>query len=319
MDRSAFRASYAVAKVARQYPDLDNAHIANRLRSSTYVSWRNRYLYFEVPKAACSSLKYLVHRIEGCPPLPPFDPSSDISRRDEIIHVREHVTIPSLVDLRNEQQEEALESPDFLRLVVVRNPYSRLVSAWRGKVLVCEPGFEGIYRNLRGELPEIASKSLISFEEFVGYLERHEDLDSCNPHWRRQTAHVFWPAMNFNFVGKTEKLDEALRRLERQVGADHPIEIPLTNASASTKDPLLTPALARRISILYRQDFEAFGYEPEITPPIKSNGTVSEELLHDEIVERNLVIASLHAEVERLRQANRGLLARLRSRFAGLR
>jgi len=83
------------------------------------------------------------------------------------IHARPNVPLPSLVDLNNRTQEEVLESPDFLRITVVRNPYTRLISAWTNKILLCEPGVKEEYLQIKGQLPALHKKSLISFPEFV--------------------------------------------------------------------------------------------------------------------------------------------------------
>ena len=143
--------SYAVKTVLQHFPRFEPGYIATRLRSSTYVSLSHRYLYFEVPKAACTSLKYLISRLENCPPMLESDSlrhsvlhSDDVARRDDIIHIRDRFPVASLMDLDSENQREVLESSDFLRFAVVRNPYARLVSAWRNKVLVCHPGFEDV-------------------------------------------------------------------------------------------------------------------------------------------------------------------------------
>jgi Sulfotransferase family len=315
--------SYAVAAVQQHYPDFEPDYIEARLRGSTYVSLRHRYLYFEVPKAACTSLKYLVFRLENCPPAPEYESFGDfvlqadsVTRRDDIIHIRERFPVPSLVDLDSDTQREVLESSEFLRFAVVRNPYSRLVSAWRSKVLVCDPGFEDVYKALRGGLPAIGKKLLISFREFVEFIERFEDLDLCNPHWRRQSGHLFLPAINFNLIGKTERLIEILHGLQQHVAADSPLEMRSSNTSGSSKDPMFTPELGDRIYSLYRRDFDAFGYERTSWPQERSGGTISEDIFHDEIIERNLVISSLYAEIKRLHYRP-NVVRRLRRALAG--
>ena len=311
--------SYAVTTVLQHFRKLDPVYIATLLRGSTYVSLRHRYLYFAVPKNACSALKYLVFHLENCPAMPAYEALPDFvrqadafARRDDVIHIREHFPVASLTDLDNESQREVLESPEFLRFAVVRNPYTRLVSAWRSKVLVCDPGFEDVYKKLRGSLPGISNKSLISFEEFVEFIERFEDLDLCNPHWRRQTAQLLHPAISFNFIGTTEKIGEVLDRLQRHIGTDTPLQLSPSNASGSRKDPLFTADLADRVYSLYRRDFDAFGYERISWPQGASDSTVPEDVFHDEIVERNLVISSLYADLNRLRNGRgKSLLRRL--------
>ena len=283
-----------------------------RLRYSTFVSLAHRYLYFEVPKAACSAMKELISRIENCPPAGDLTSLMDNhTRRDMMIHDRDRIAVPSLVDLDSNLQREVLESPEFLRLLVVRNPYARLVSTWRSKVIVCEPGFEHIYSALRGSLPDVSGKEYVSFSEFVDYIEQTGDLDHCNPHWRRQIPHAFFPSMNFNFIVKTENMGEVLARLQQQVGSAAPLALSATtNSSPVLTDPRFDAALAARIFDLYRDDFEQLGYDRDSWPKqARSPAPVAETVL-DEIVERNLIISALYDEVCRLRASQHGRVAR---------
>lgn len=312
------RRSFAVDAVLAYFPRLERRAVVERLRQSTYVSLAHQYLYFEVPKAACSAMKELVSRIENCPLRPDvnFTSGDTHTRRDMIIHDRDRLTIPSLVDLDSNLQREVLESPDFLRLLIVRNPYSRLVSTWRSKVIVCEPGFEHIYRRVHGKLPGVSNKNYLSFAEFVNYIEHTDDFDICNPHWRRQISHSFFPSMNFNFIGKTEKVGEALARLQRQVGSQFSLApSATTNSSPVLTDPMLGAALADRIFNLYRTDFETFGYDRNSWPEQAPASSMPVETVLDEIVERNLIIGALYEEIGRLRANQPAILSRAVRQF----
>lgn len=298
------RNSYAVDAVLRDYPGISRNLVIANLGYSTYVSLTHRYLYYAVPKAACTSIKSLVRRLEGCPPAPCFDPLSDEPRRDMQVHVRENTLVPSLMDLSNAQQEEVLNSDEFLRFTVVRNPYSRLISAWRGKVLLCEPGFELIYEEIRGEPPGLRTKKPVEFEEFVDYLERHDDIEWCDGHWRLQAAQLFWPAINFNFIGKIENLAEVRLRISNHIGPKKPVELERTNQSVGGEGVRLTAGLADRIHALYKRDFEVFGYERGDWNAAPVGVPVTQEAFYDEIIERNLTIDYLHREIVRARQTS---------------
>jgi hypothetical protein len=295
------KGTFAINAVRKHFPRLEGDEIAERLRLSTYVSLRHRYLYFEMPKAACSTLKDLILRAESCPDIPTDAYiAGKETRRDMGIHLREALTIPSLVDLDDETQRDVLESPSYFRLLVVRNPYARLVSAWRNKILVCEPGFEYIHERISGGVPPSHKKSLISFDAFIRFVTE-EDLDTCNPHWRRQVSHSFFPAMNFSCIGQTEKLQDALSALQRHAGSGVGLQTRTINASGFQKDPAITAELADKIYDLYRLDFETFGYDRDSWRGGKSAAAVSEETFYDEVIERNIVISNLYDEIDRLK------------------
>src|SRR5690348_12209884 len=181
------RSSYVVRAVLEHYGYLDADRVIARLHHSSFVNLKQRYLYFSVPKAACTSMKTLLHRLEGAPPIRLICGGLDETRREMFIHARENVPLPSLVDLDDAAQQEVLRSPDFLRMTIVRNPYNRVLSAWR-KVMQCQPGSEAQYIAIKGTVPGFGRKDLITLPEFVTYLET-EDLRCSDAHWSLQTAH----------------------------------------------------------------------------------------------------------------------------------
>jgi hypothetical protein len=300
--------SYTVGRILDHFPDVTPANVLRQLRRTTFVSLEKRYFYFAVPKAACTQMKEILRTVEKAPPIQVFADGSPQTRRDMFIHARPNVPLPSLVDLDDRTQKEVLEAPDFLRMTVVRNPYTRLVSAWTNKVVLCEPGVREEYLEIKGRLPDLQRKVLISFPEFVGYVADRCDLRICNNHWRRQVDHTFFPAMNFSLVVKIEQLEEGLRQFEQHLGSWHSFIADGRNKSISSKPGLYTRDLADKVYSLYRADFEVLGYnrntweagnETRTGEPRK--GYVSEERFRDEIIERNLIISSLYEERDRLR------------------
>ena len=56
--------SYAVRRVQEHYPKLDPNYIRLQLWYSTYVNLDRKYLYYMVPKAACTVMKLLIHSLQ---------------------------------------------------------------------------------------------------------------------------------------------------------------------------------------------------------------------------------------------------------------
>jgi hypothetical protein len=263
-------------------------------------------MYFEVPKAACSTMKELLHRLESLPPIQLFVGDNWETRRDMFIHARENIALPSLLDLDSQMQKEVLESDHFFRLAIVRNPYTRVISAWRNKVRLCEPGHEHLYLRIKGHLPEQTNKRLLSLPEFVDYIA-HEDLSNSNPHWRKQVDHLYLKALPFSHIGKMENLSSTLARFQQHLGMSEPVPPKKNNLSFSGHVALTEP-LADKIYFLYKDDFETFAYDkdswrPHCQKPDTSSATnmIPEDRFNDEIIERNLIIAHLYRECDRLR------------------
>lgn len=300
---------YAVGRILDLFPEMLPEIVSFRLRQSTFVSLSRRYMYFEVPKAGCTQMKELIRRVEGSPPLALFPKRDWQTRRDMFVHSRPNVPLPSLADLDDRTQREVLEAPDFLRMTVVRNPYTRLVSAWMNKILLCEPSLKDDYVDIKGQLPDLHKKSLISFPEFVDYLAKKNNLRTCNSHWRRQVDHTFFPAMNFSSVIRLEQLSEGLQAFAKHIRLAEALEARGKNESLRLGSVTYTQQLADKVFSLYRTDFEALHYDRDTwsagrhTPDSEqTNGTikVSEEKLIDEIIERNLIILTLYEERDRL-------------------
>lgn len=289
--------SYAVRKILESYPKLTPQEISDRLAYSTFVSMPHRYLYCEVPKAACTTIKTLIHGIEGMPPIQYYLETWQ-TRRDMFVHARQNIKLPSLLDFDDRTQNLILNSPEFFRFAIVRNPYTRIISAWQSKVLLCEPGFEFVYKQILGSLPGLSNKRLVSFAEFLDFIES-SDPGGFNPHWRLQTDHMFYNVLNFSVIGKLEQLGTILSRLQAHIGSSYPLQVPSGNRSPVAAGVTLTAEDASRIYRIYRQDFDNFGYEKSEIPPAKSSHTADSAgnvaAILDEIVERNILI-SLHIQ-----------------------
>ena len=302
---------YAVGRILDHFPGLNPEEVAWRLRQSTFVSVRKRYLYFEVLKAASTQMIELLRAVENAPPMKVFVDGQQETRRDQFIHARQNVPLRSLAHLDDKTQRDVLESPDFLRITVVRNPYTRLVSAWRNKVFLCEPQGIDVYLQIKGGMPGLHQKSLVSFKEFVDYLESECDLSTCDPHWRRQVDHTFFPALNFSFVAKVEQLEEGLRPLARHLGLSESLIADGKNESLPVAIASYSRELAEKVYSLYKPDFEILGYDRNTwaasqqnasRQPMNGNVSISDEKLIDEIIERNLIILNLYQERDRLQK-----------------
>ena len=304
--------NYAVRRVQEEHnSELNPQYIQQRLGYSTYVNFDRKYLYYEVPKAACTWMKLLIHSLEKLPPITPFVGHHSEVRRDMFIHERSEFKLPSLMEFDDEKQEYILTSPEFFRFTIVRNPYTRLQSAWKEKVQACAPGFAYLYEQMKGRLPQgNHPDSFITFSDFVTAISRH-DLAASDPHWRLQVEHLFYRAMNFKLVGRAESLQEAVSIFVKRAGFAPAQFPPPTNTSrwSSAYDQ----ALADKVYALYERDFVDLGYAKDSwksrdkvqeSPP----DTVSEARFLDEITERNIVINHLYLERANLQARLRQLV-----------
>ena len=93
---------------------------------SINVSIKHRYVYIETPKVGCSTIKDTLQRMELDYP--------DLQRSDpEMIHDRNYS--PLLRPAQTWGLDRLLHSRDFFVFCFVRNPYTRLLSAYLDKIV----------------------------------------------------------------------------------------------------------------------------------------------------------------------------------------
>jgi len=109
------------------------------------ASVAHRYVAMTVPKVACTTIKMALQTWEGCGPGP-----------DRWGDVHANWAGPTLLAYPTAQIVEMLRSPDYLRFSFVRNPYSRLVSAWKSKLAWDDPQYGQVRASIREPTRPIA-------------------------------------------------------------------------------------------------------------------------------------------------------------------
>lgn len=125
-----------------------------------------------------------------------------------------------------------------------RNPVKRLESLWRQKVL--DVNGMGVSEAVREQLRD--------FDHFIDWVAEH-DLNTCDPHFRKQTALL--DVNRMDFIGKLEQFDEDWATVAKRLGLHMPKRMQRRNPSKSISNPI-SPAQAQRIARLYEADFNAF-------------------------------------------------------------
>lgn len=281
--------SYAVSRILDFCPHLTEERVKYRLGYASFACVDRGFLYIEVPKAACTAIKTFLRSLYTDAPLRPFIENNRETSIDMFIHSRSNVPIPPITSLPDTVQRQLFESSDVLRFTVVRNPYTRLISAWRDKVLLREPTVEDIHSSVQGN---------VTFEKFVAYLEE-SNPPYWDDHWAKQVDLCFPAAIPFNHIGKIENLSKTAYALECHLAIR--VTLPMANSGALRIEPEVSEGTRISIASLYADDFTAFGYDPDHLPKRSGCSEVSAAKFIHEIVERNLVIADLYEQRDRLR------------------
>lgn len=218
---------------------------------SSRISRDRKYATLTNPKAGCSTIKVVLHALEGGEPvewwqLHDGDQGMSFSRWD----------LDELVAFLN--------TPEHLTFCFVRNPYDRLLSAWKSKVLSNSDRHYAPFRERLREELGYPDDTAVSFREFAHYVMRKEDPIWDDGHWGLQTRNLWWGCMQYDFVGRFESFEADLVELLARLGADKEVIAHASIRYNSTETIPLAAAydaeLAAAVYEFWREDFDAFNY-----------------------------------------------------------
>jgi hypothetical protein len=224
---------------------------AKTVDSRAYVCAEKKYVYFRIPKAANSFIfANLIFLEKGV--------RLSLSEADK--QKNKGISLSSL----SASEIETIMS-DYYKFTFVRNPYTRVLSAYLDKIARKKKQSQIVYSALN-KSPE----SIISFEEFLDFLTSRECLYS-DPHWIPQSDLIPFANCELNHIGRLENIEEDLCVVTRYLFGTSDI-IPLaishaTGANAAATD-LLNLNNVKLIYSIYNRDFERFGYDvdPKASP-----------------------------------------------------
>ena len=219
------------------------------------VSRRHRYLWIINGKVACVTTTLALRELDGNP----FTGGSMWG--DE--------GILTLLDLTIEETEEALTSSQWFRFCFVRNPYHKLFSAYKSKIM--NPQAESHYQGIQQEIRELygypeadlRGKSTVSFRDFIDFVVKGNHPH--DGHWCVQSRRLMIDFISYDFVGRFESFEDELGAVLQRLNAPEEMleQSPKVHAGKSVR---MHPAAAydRETADLvyatFQEDFENFDY-----------------------------------------------------------
>jgi hypothetical protein len=231
------------------------------------ISDEARFVYFVVPKVACSSIKTALLSL--------FDLDTtehEFIREDDTSDFDVHRLFgKSGYQINKNQLVRRLDRGRYrehLKFAFVRNPWDRLVSCYSDKVMdvketeVGEPPF----RNMPSEKGSRLYKGM-PFAEFVETVYEIPDEES-NMHFLSQHVVVCGPGRDrrvmADFVGRFETLATDFEVVAERIGGGQRLQLPHKLRSSSRKSRSYTEFYDDRLRDLvyerYREDIEIFDY-----------------------------------------------------------
>ena len=237
---------------------------AHHMLRRTVVLPELRILFLPVPKAACTTVLWLLAELAGLPAerftrSPSSEASESLTVHDINRWPREH----RLGAYPDGIRERMLGEPGWLRFTLVRQPVTRMWSAWLSKLLLREPRFVEAFGDepwFPG-LPTTGDQIVADFRRFVSAVGADQATDV---HWAVQ--HELVEQLPLDHVGRVEQIGETFDRLRAQIGEERwPASWRNYNRGVLglPEDAYDEEAgvIARRY---YDGDFRAFGYDDSL-------------------------------------------------------
>ncbi|XP_021421428.1 carbohydrate sulfotransferase 11 [Oncorhynchus mykiss] len=232
------------------------------------VDDKHGLLYCYVPKVACTNWKrvFMVLTGDGRYHEPLAIPANEAHVAGNLRTLSEYSTSEINRRLRS-----------YLKFIFVREPFERLVSAYRNKFTRSyNTAFHKRYgtKIIRRHRPQPQPDALergndVSFQEFVYYLvdPRTQREEPFNEHWERIHSLCHPCLVHYDVVGKYETLEQDSRSVLRLAGTDGEVRFPTSGKSTRTNGDMaaqffqnISPFYQKKLYNLYRMDFLLFNY-----------------------------------------------------------
>lgn len=241
----------------------ENSRHLNYLSAESFdysinISLLHKYIYVETPKAACSTIKLSLQRLETRNPSFAWEHFMDVHNRN---------FSPLLKPSQTCGFERLLANRDFKIFCFVRNPYTRLLSCYLDKIVGNRPPKKSILKILG--LKDQPLSTQIGFEQFIDAISS-QSIREMNPHWRPQYYQTLQDSISYNFIGKFESLEMDLERIFSSFCSNYSsylaIERRHRTDSATKVNNYYTSTLLEKVYNLYQIDFSTFGYNSNTYP-----------------------------------------------------
>ncbi|KAJ4919744.1 hypothetical protein JOQ06_022653, partial [Pogonophryne albipinna] len=232
------------------------------------VDDKHSLIYCYVPKVACTNWKrvLMVLTSDGRYTDPLSIPANEAHVAGNLRTLSEFSVIEINQRLRS-----------YLKFIFVRDPFERLVSAYRNKFTRSyNTAFHRRYgtKIIRRHRPEpdpeeIEKGNNVLFHEFVQYLvdPRTQREEPLNEHWERVHSLCHPCLIHYDVVGKYETLEPDAQAVLSLAGVEGTLQFPTSGKSTRTDGNMaaryfkhISPFYQKKLFNLYRMDFLLFNY-----------------------------------------------------------
>lgn len=225
-----------------------------------HISLQYNYVYTVTPKAACSTIKSTLQKIE-------LGEDKVTNSFSHGLHNRFYS--PLLTPSQVGGFERFLDKNNPFKFCFVRNPYTRLLSAYLDKFIISQD--IAIVNNILEtlNLPKCDETTFpnISFATFI-YAVEQQDIAKMNAHWRIQYYQTFQDTIEYTFIGRFENFESdfsyVLSKLIPNYSSYYSVEQSHRTNANELLQKYYTPELIEIVQDKFAIDFEYFNYSKNI-------------------------------------------------------
>lgn len=295
------------------------APFSRHVLQRTVVLPELRIVFLPVPKAACTSVLWLLSELAGIP-AERFaqSPMPEVSAALTVHDMNQWAPEQRLGHYDEAERRRMLDDDGWLRFSIVRDPAPRLWSAWQSKLLLREPRFVEQFGRAPWfpRIPQAPGDLVEDFRRFVAALPSGAVEDV---HWSVQ--HELVDQLPLTHLGRVERLSETLELLRAHVPADRwPADARRDNRSPLSMPPhAYDEPAAAIVAQRHAADYEHFGYNAPLGGATADPAAIAawEERvapllpLVRELIDEHVRVAQLHRIVQRRGQRTRTVEERL--------
>lgn len=237
----------------------------SRLEYGILISSKHKFIYLDNPKTGCSSIKASLIELEYRNTVNAVKiPTVCDGNNQRLIHNRAEIPFQSLSAFKQDSDPlRYLLQQQYYLFSLVRNPYTRLLSAYYNKIMGNKSPKRKILRLLYTKPQDITTH--VSLTEFIQVI-CSQPVTELDPHWGLQSNLILFDLLQHDFIGRFETYAQDYATIFSHLSGTESIpklrhrNSRVTNLPVTPIDKLITPTLQAAIYQQYQADFENFGY-----------------------------------------------------------
>ncbi|XP_030071329.1 carbohydrate sulfotransferase 8 isoform X2 [Microcaecilia unicolor] len=234
-----------------------------------FVVPSHQIIFCSIPKAGCSNWKRIFLLLEKnlTNETSALD-NENINRSSVLMNIHKTPLLRRLISYPPKQQLELLNN--YTKMMFTRDPFERLVSAYRDKFLHSQQLHSiSLINHIKAAFQK--SEEKLTFQEFVSFLLKEKEN---NIHWRAMYKLCDPCLIHYDIIGKLETINQDANGLLRSFGVPENLHYPTfkkykteprTNEQI-TKEYLerLSEKQMEQLCKFYEMDFSLFNYSSNI-------------------------------------------------------